>query len=86
MFESRSKPASDPFILWLTGGPGCSGMLALLNENGPCSIVRISAPTPVDEQPATYASPPFLFNFIGRAPQPSQQPMVLDLVRQCTVD
>jgi len=38
MFESRDKPKSDPFVLWMTGGPGCSGMLALLNENGPCSI------------------------------------------------
>ena len=43
MFESRSRPTQDPFILWLTGGPGCSGMLALLNENGPCSIIKESA-------------------------------------------
>ena len=43
MFESRSKPKTDPFILWLTGGPGCSGMLALLNENGPCSIEKDGA-------------------------------------------
>lgn len=40
MFESRVAPKDAPFILWMTGGPGCSGMLALLNENGPCTIER----------------------------------------------
>ncbi|OQS03019.1 serine protease family S10, partial [Thraustotheca clavata] len=37
-FESRSNPAKDPLVLWLTGGPGGSSMVALLTENGPCTI------------------------------------------------
>merc|ERR1712166_266191 len=43
MFESRSAPKTDPLVLWLTGGPGCSGMLALLAENGACTIKKDSA-------------------------------------------
>uniref|UniRef100_A0A0K6SB77 Uncharacterized protein n=1 Tax=Chromera velia CCMP2878 TaxID=1169474 RepID=A0A0K6SB77_9ALVE len=33
--ESENDPSSDPLVLWFTGGPGCSGLSALLNENGP---------------------------------------------------
>lgn len=35
LIESQRSPASDPLVLWLTGGPGCSGLSAMLSEMGP---------------------------------------------------
>ncbi|XP_059445909.1 serine carboxypeptidase-like 18 isoform X2 [Corylus avellana] len=33
--ESERSPKDDPLMLWLTGGPGCSGLSGLLYEIGP---------------------------------------------------
>eukprot|EP00755_Sulcionema_specki_P004121 Sspe_Gene.29279::Locus_13804_Transcript_2_2_Confidence_0.750_Length_703::g.29279::m.29279 len=37
-FESRGNPKTDPVLLWMTGGPGCSSEVALFGENGPCHL------------------------------------------------
>ena len=55
-WQSRNDPKNDPFVLWLTGGPGCSGMLALLNENGPCSIKNVSGVLTEENNPYSWTN------------------------------
>mmetsp|Transcript_21668 Transcript_21668/g.53755 ORF Transcript_21668/g.53755 Transcript_21668/m.53755 type:complete len:546 (-) Transcript_21668:863-2500(-) len=62
MFEKRDseedvvQDEDIPLVVWLTGGPGCSSTLALLSENGPCSVNEDGTGTEVNPNSWTEAA------------------------------
>ena len=41
--ESERSPGTDPVIVWLTGGPGCSGLVGNFFELGPYLVAPDAA-------------------------------------------
>ncbi|XP_059281575.1 serine carboxypeptidase-like 13 [Lycium ferocissimum] len=37
---SESDPTTDPLLIWLSGGPGCSSVIAMVHEIGPLRFVE----------------------------------------------
>ncbi|KAM0283417.1 hypothetical protein ACHAQH_002541 [Verticillium albo-atrum] len=45
LFESRSRPKSDPLTIWINGGPGSPSTDQALGSNGPCRVQSDSKTT-----------------------------------------
>ena len=54
--ESYNSPSTDPVSLWLTGGPGCSGLMAAFQEAGPFTMNFTANGAGVELNPYTWSN------------------------------
>jgi len=45
LIKAETSPDDKPLLVWYQGGPGCSGLIGLFNENGPFTVTRVAGKT-----------------------------------------
>jgi len=58
--ESQRSPSSDPVVMWLNGGPGCSSLDGFFYEHGPFHFDR-----EIDSINTTLHANPFAWNNVS---------------------
>ncbi|KXT14194.1 hypothetical protein AC579_2459 [Pseudocercospora musae] len=48
-YEARKNPKNAPLAIWLNGGPGCSSLIGMLDELGPCWVNPDANSTRINE-------------------------------------
>ena len=53
-YEAIDSPSTKPVSLWLTGGPGCSGLIAAFSEHGPFQMNFTANGTGIELNPYSW--------------------------------
>lgn len=49
LVEAKSRAREAPLVIWMNGGPGCSGMVSFLTQIGPFSLISPENDLPTEE-------------------------------------